>query len=191
MQVDLTSLKVSELAVISDDGYHMFSDWNLKGPGYFFFHWPAGGFHPDAYYFDGTQSVRLTTDKMSTKPKMAPDGGLYINKVIDEEKKVYQYSRLDLETMESKKVKDIEGFDLSGRYFVKQIIEGNHTRFILEDLKGNDIRDLGTVPFTGVMFETVDPHLKYLAFNTSFEQGTIMYILDLKTQDLRKLHTQP
>ncbi len=185
MKVDLKTSLITPLASVSEDGYHMFSSWHPDGESYYFFHWPNGSFQPDAYFFDGNQVIRLTNEGVWTRPELAESGSLYITKVIDESKNEYIKCLYDKGKLTP--VADAEGFSLSGDYFVKQVEVDGGTELILEDLEGKDLRTLGTVPFTGIMFERLAPNQQYVAFNTGFDNGPNIYLMDVATKEVRPL----
>ncbi|UCD61746.1 MAG: PD40 domain-containing protein, partial [Flavobacteriaceae bacterium] len=83
MAIDIDGDQPKPLASITEDGYHMFSCWDAKGDGYYFFHWPAGGFTPDAYYANKTEIIKLTEDGISCRPQLTADGTLFVSKIVD------------------------------------------------------------------------------------------------------------
>ena len=176
-----------ELVSVSEYGYHMFSCWDQTGEGYYFFHWPQGGFTPDAYYAKGTDLVRLTTDGISCRPQMASNGNVYVSKIVDLENNVFDKYRINLETKEAVKVPEIKGFELSYDHFVINDEKEEGTTIIIEDLDGNDIKTLGMVKHKGIMFSAIDPEEKYVVYNTSFEDGAEIHLLEIETGKLSKI----
>ncbi len=188
MAVDVNGKSLTELAKVTDDGYHMFTSWDLSGEGYFFFHWPKDGFTPDAYYAKGDNVERLTQNGRTNRPYMTADGTLYINRIDDLEN--YSATKQLYDLKNKKVIKDIpelEGEFITGKHTVKTIENENSTTFILEDLQGNDIKELGSVPYKKIMFTTIDENLEYVAYNTDFEDGAEIHLLKVSTNEIIKI----
>lgn len=188
MAVDIDGKNLTKLATVTDDGFHMFSSWELSGEGYFFFHWPKDGFTPDAYYAKGDQIERLTDNGKTNRPQMTDEGMLYINRIESEDPYVATKQLYDLKTRKViRDIPELEGEFISGSYSVKGVESENSTTFFLEDLQGQDIKELGTVPYKKTMFSTIDKNLEYLAYNTDFAEGAEIHLLKISTGEIIKL----
>ncbi|WP_350292556.1 hypothetical protein [uncultured Croceitalea sp.] len=188
MAVDIDGQNLKELAKVSDDGFHMFTSWDLIGDGYFFFHWPQGGFTPDAYYAKNGKVERLTENGKTNRPQMTEDGILYINRVESETPYVATKQLYDLENKKIvKDIPELEGEFIVGKHTVKGIENEDSTTFVLEDLQGNDLKELGTVPYKKIMFTTVDKNLEYVAYNTDFADGAEVHLFKVSTGEIIKL----
>ncbi len=188
MAVDADGQHLTELATLTEDGFHMFSSWDVSGEGYFFFHWPKGGFTPDAYYAKGDQVERLTDNGKTNRPQMTTDGHLFINRIESVDPYVATKQLYNLE--QKKVIKDmpeLEGEFIVGNYSVKGVEKGDSTTFILEDWQGKDLKELGTVPYKKIMFATVDPRQEYVAYNTDFADGAEIHLLNIGTGEIIKL----
>lgn len=187
MAINTNGEELKELVSVSENGYHMFSCWDNQGEGYYFFHWPEGGFTPDAYYAKESDVVQLTSDGISCRPQLARSGNLYVSKIVDLENNIFEKYRVDPKTKEAVKVPEIDGFDLSGNHFLINREQEEGTTIILEDLHGNDLRALGIVSHKGIMFTTLDPEEKYVAYNTSFDDGAEIHLLEVETGKISKI----
>ena len=188
MAVDADGQHLTELATVTEDGFHMFSSWDLSGEGYFFFHWPKGGFTPDAYYAKGDQLERLTENGKTNRPQMTADGHLFINRIESADPYVATKQLYDLQQKEViKDMPELEGEFIAGNYSVKAIENEDSTTFILEDLQGNDLQELGTVPYKKIMFSTIDNRQEYVAYNTDFADGAEIHLLNIQTGEIIKL----
>lgn len=187
MSVSADGKNLKELAIVSKDGYHMFSSWDLSSEGYYFFHWPKEGFTPDAYYAKGERVERLTDNGRTNRPQMTKSGVLYVNYIDDLENYAATKQLFDMTTKDTQDVPELEGEFITGNHSVKTIENENSTTFVLEDLQGNDLRELGQVPYKGIMFTTVDESQKYVVYNTSFEDGAEIHLLEVSNGQLTKL----
>ncbi len=188
MAVDADGENPTELATVSDDGFHMFTSWDLSGDGYFFFHWPKEEFTPDAYYAKGGKVERLTENGKTNRPQITEDGVLYINRVESENPYVATKQLYDLENKKVvKDVPELEGEFIVGGHSVKGVENEDSTTFVLEDLQGNDLKELGTVPYKKVMFTTIDKNLEYVAYNTDFADGAEIQLLKISTGEIIKV----
>lgn len=188
MAVDADGQHLSELATVTEDGFHMFSSWDLSGEGYFFFHWPKGSFAPDAYYAKGGQVERLTENGKTNRPQMTADGHLFINRIESADPYVATKQLYDLKRKEViKDIPKLEGEFIDGNYAVKALENEDSTTFILEDLQGKDLRELGTVPYKKIMFATIDSRQEYVAYNTDFADGAEIHLLHIQTGEIIKL----
>lgn len=188
MVVDAAGKNLTELAKVTDDGFHMFSSWDLSGEGYFFFHWPKSGFTPDAYYAKGDQLERLTHNGKTNRPQMTAEGLLYVNRVESENPYVATKQLYDLKNKKViKDIPDLEGEFISGRYSVKGVENEDSTTFVLEDFQGQDLKELGTIPYKKILFTTIDKNLEYVAYNTDFADGAEIHLLKVSTGEIIKL----
>lgn len=188
MAIDADGKNLTELAKVTDDGFHMFSSWDVSGEGYFFFHWPKGGFSPDAYYAKGDQIDRLTDNGKTNRPQMTAEGVLYVNRIESEDPYVATKQLYDLKNKEViKDIPELEGEFISGSYSVKGVENENSTTFVLEDLQGQDLKELGTVPYKKILFTTIDKNLEYIAYNTDFADGAEIHLLKTSTGEIIKL----
>ncbi|SHG98084.1 hypothetical protein SAMN04488116_3132 [Flagellimonas flava] len=191
MVVDADGENPTELATVSDDGFHMFTSWDLSGDGYFFFHWPKEEFTPDAYYAyyakDG-KVERLTENGKTNRPQITEDGVLYINRVESETPYVATKQLYDMENKKIiKDIPELEGEFIVGKHTVKSVENEDSTTFVLEDLQGNDLKELGTVPYKKIMFTTIDKNLEYVAYNTDFADGAEIHLLKIATGEIIKV----
>lgn len=188
MTIDRNGDNLKKLVSVSENGFHMFSSWGPAGDGYYFFHWPAGeDFKPDAYHAIGDKITRLTTDGITNRPQVAANGTLYLSKIIDLEKNLYSKHILDRNSGKVTDVPNLEGWFIVENHVIKQKDHDEGTTFILEDLEGNDIKELGTVPYRSVMFGKTDPEVNYVAYNTSFDDGSEIHLLEIASGKLIKL----
>lgn len=188
MAVDSDGQNLEELATVTDDGFHMFTSWDLSGDGYFFFHWPQSGFTPDAYYAKNGKVEQLTENGKTNRPQMTEDGLLYINRVESETPYVATKQLYDLKNKKIvKDIPELQGEFIVGKHTVKGIENENSTTFVLEDLQGNDLKELGTVPYKKIMFTTVDKNLEYVAYNTDFADGAEVHLFKISTGEIIKL----
>ncbi len=188
MSIDRNGDNLKKLVSVSENGFHMFSSWDSAGDGYYFFHWPAGeDFKPDAYHAIGDKVTRLTTDGITNRPQVAANGTLYLSKIINLEKNLYSKHILDKNSGKVTEMPNLEGWFIVGNHVIKQKDHDEGTTFILEDLEGNDIKELGTVPYKSVMFGKTDPDVNYVAYNTSFDDGSEIHLLEIATGKLIKL----
>ncbi len=188
MAVDADGQHLTELATVTEDGFHMFSSWDVSGEGYFFFHWPKGGFTPDAYYAKGNQVERLTDNGKTNRPQMTAEGNLFINRI--ESVDPYRATKQLYDLGQKEVIKDmpeIEGEFIDGNYAVKAVENEDSTTFILEDMLGKDLRELGTVPYIKIMFATIDSRQEYVAYNTDFADGAEIHLLKIETGEIVKL----
>lgn len=188
MAVDADGKNLTQLATVTEDGFHMFSSWDVSGEGYFFFHWPKGGFTPDAYYAKDDQVKRLTDNGKTNRPQMTADGHLFINRIetVDPYVATKQLYSLEKKAV-IKDMPELEGEFIDGNYSVKAVENEDSTTFILEDLQGKDLKELGTIPYKNVMFATIDQNLEYVAYNTDFADGAEIHLLKTSTGEIIKL----
>ncbi len=187
MAIDADGKNLQKLAKVSEDGFHMFTSWDLSGDGYFFFHWPKEGFTPDVYHAKNGSIERLTENGRTNGPQMTSEGKLYINRIDDLEKYVITKQLFDLKTKSTVDVPELEGHFITGIHALKTVDTQDSTTFILENLEGNDLKELGSVPYKGIMFTVLDKDLKYVAYNTSFEDGAEIHLLEISTGKIIKL----
>nr|WP_299174812.1 hypothetical protein [uncultured Allomuricauda sp.] len=188
MVIDAYGQNPSELATVTDDGFHMFTSWDVSGDGYFFFHWPQKGFSPDAYYAKDGTVERLTENGKTNRPQMTDEGVLFINQVESETPYVATKQLFDLENKKIvKDMPELEGEFIVGNHTVKLVENEDSTTFVLEDVQGNDLRELGTVPYKKVMFTTIDKNLEYVAYNTDFADGAEIHLLQVATGEITKV----
>ncbi|MCW5517320.1 TolB family protein [Muriicola sp. Z0-33] len=182
MSIDSDGTNLKQLTTVTENGFHMFSAWDLTGEGYYFFHWPFGeDFKPDAYYTNGDNITRLTTDGITNRPQLAADGTLFISKIVDLENNVYSKHILDKKTKKVTDVPELEGWFISRDQVLKQKDHDQGTTFILEDLNGTDLKEVGTVSHKSLMFAKIDPNRQFVAYNTSFDDGAEIYLLDINS----------
>ncbi len=188
MVIDREGSRPQKLASVSENGFHMFSSWDASGEGYYFFHWPNNeGFEPDAYYAHGGKVIQLTHDGITNRPQLASNGSLFINKIVDLEQNLFDKYILDPGSRELQKIPQLEGEFISGDRVIKQKEDDQGTTFVLEDLNGKDLKELGTVPYSSLMFSRIGPKGRFVAYNTSFEDGAEIHLLDARTGKYRKL----
>lgn len=188
MVIDSNGKNYQQLASVSENGFHMFSSWDATGEGYYFFHWPINeGFKPDVYHAKEDVITRLTSDGITNRPQLAANGTLFISKIIDVENNIYSKHILDENSQKVIDVPNLDGWFITGNHVLKQEEQEDETIFILEDLNGNDIKELGKVPFKSVMFSKIDPNFNYVAYNTSFEDGAEIHLLEIATGKIVKL----
>lgn len=182
MSIDSDGTNLKQLTTVTENGFHMFSAWDLTGEGYYFFHWPLGDdFKPDAYYANGDNITRLTTDGITNRPQLAADGTLFISKIVDLENNVYSKHILDLNTKKVTDVPELEGWFVQGDNVLKQKDHEEGTTFILENLNGTDLKEIGTVSHKSLMFAKIDPNRQFVVYNTSFDDGAEIYLLDINS----------
>ncbi|RDY59764.1 TolB family protein [Flagellimonas nanhaiensis] len=179
--------ELTKLATVSEDGFHMFSSWDLDGEGYYFFHWPKEAFTPDAYYAKGEKVERLTENGRTNRPQMTKSGALYVNRIDDLENYIATKQLFNKKTKSTKDMPELEAEFITGDHALKTVADENSTIFILEDLQGNDLKELGRVPYKGIMFTVLDEALKYIAYNTSFEDGAEIHLMEVATGKITKL----
>ncbi|MCL6275489.1 hypothetical protein M3P19_15855 [Muricauda sp. 2012CJ35-5] len=176
---------------VSDKGFHMFGDWEPDSKNFYFFHWPEGGFTPDVYYYENGTVNRITNDGISCRPHLGGDGTLFFSKIVDEEKRIYDTYKVigsvKNDKISTQKMDDLEGDFFTDKYALKTKDVGDSTVFVLEDLDGNDLREVGSVPHKGIMFPKLDKDLKNIIYNTSFEEGPEVHLLNLETNTITKL----
>lgn len=187
MAVTTDGNSLEELAKVTENGFHMFTSWDLSGEGYFFFHWPKEGFTPDAYYAKGGKVERLTENGRTNRPHMTESGKLYVNRIDDLENYVVTKQLFDLKTKSTLDIPKLEGEFITGGHAIKSVENEDSTTLILEDLEGNDLKELGIVPYKGIMFTTIDKDLKHVAYNTSFEEGAEIHLLEISSGEIIKL----
>lgn len=186
--VDADGQNLKELATVTDDGFHMFTSWDISGDGYFFFHWPQGGFAPDAYHAKKGKVERLTENGKTNRPHMTEDGLLYINRIESENPYVVTKQLYDLENKKIfRDIPELEGEFIAGKHTVKGVENEDSTTFVLEDLQGNDLKELGTIPYKKIMFTTIDKNLEYVAYNTDFADGAEVHLFKVSTGEIIKL----
>ncbi|MCL6266931.1 TolB family protein [Flagellimonas myxillae] len=178
---------LTHLVQVTKDGFHMFSSWDLSGEGYYFFHWPKDAFTPDAYFAIGNKVERLTENGRTNRPQITDGGQLFVNRIDDLENYVATKQLFNKKTKRTQDMPELEGEFITGSHSVKTVEQNNATVFILEDLHGEDIKKLAEVPYKGIMFTTIDKHLKYVAYNTSFEDGAEIHLVDVITGEIIKL----
>jgi Tol biopolymer transport system component len=188
MSIDSDGTNLKQLTTVTENGFHMFSSWDLNGEGYYFFHWTDGeDFKPDAYYTNGDSVTRLTTDGITNRPQLAADGTLFISKIVDLKDNVYSRHILDKKTKKVTDVPELEGWFISGDRVLKQEDHDKGTTFILEDLSGTDLKEVGTVSHKSLMFAKIDPNRQFVAYNTSFDDGAEIYLLNINSGNTIKL----
>ncbi|WP_133248395.1 TolB family protein [Flagellimonas aquimarina] len=187
MAVNIDGNGLTELATVTEDGFHMFSSWDLAGKGYYFFHWPKEGFTPDAYHAIDEKVERLTNNGRTNRPQMTKGGKLYVNRIDDLENYVATKQLFDPETKSTRSIPNLEGEFITGEHTIKAIENDSTTTFILEDLQGNDLRELGSIPYKGTMFTSIDLNLEYVVYNTSFDDGAEIHLLEVATGKIKKI----
>ena len=188
-QVNSDGTGFKKLPSISDKGYHMFGSWDISGDGYYFFHWPEGGFEPNVYHCNGEVVSQITTDNISCRPEMDANGSLYINKIVDLEKNIfhkYKVSKSGEEGFSFQKIESLEGV-VMGKNAIKVKENDSTTTLVLENLNGKDLKELAEIPYKGIMFPRYDREMENIIYNTGFSDGTEIHMLKLATGEVVNL----
>ncbi|MDC6366684.1 MULTISPECIES: TolB family protein [Flavobacteriaceae] len=190
MQVNSDGNNVKVLASVSENGYHMFGAWDPSGDGYFFFHWPEGGFAPNVYHCSKEEQItQITTDNISCRPEIDANGSLYINKIVDVEKNIYdkyKVKRTSDQGFSIRKIESLEGV-IIGENAIKTVENDSTTTIVLESLDGEDLREIANVTYKGIMFPRYDKKMERLIYNTGFPDGSEIHMLHLATGKVTKL----
>lgn len=183
MLMDSDGKNARELQGASDQGFNLFSCFDVSGKGYFFVHWSADGFTPDIYHLKDSKLTRITHDGINTRPQLVNKKILYFAKGIDFVNSGPTIHKMDLETKVVKPTKGLDSYfpAITGDCNVYTKNTESTTTFYIENLEGQFISEVGTANGNPAQFMSLNLDKSFVTYHIPGKLGNDIRVMEVET----------